>query len=438
MNWNIFAGWRQVFRFTLKESVKVKSFKVTTVLLSIILFAAGILVNVLPAIFDSEDGSETCLVKTVYVYNETDVPVDFQAMSASNPAYGETSFQTSEKEADALLKELSDPEGAAVLLEVTPSGEGYSVDIKLPPESFLSPADCSGLLNDAIMYFQTSRISSSGIAPEALAAASQPIYSNSHFAGEDDDSFGQEILEMIFPMLFSLVLYVIILLYGQSIAKSVISEKSSKLMEFLLVTIKPYGLIAGKILAMFTLAILQFLLWVAVGIGGFLLGDLIAGELSADYSNFLLDIIAFMRDNGILAFSVPAIILSIVGIALAFLFYCCLAGIVSSSLSSTENLSSGMGMFQLPVIASFLLTYMAPMYNNPVLATVIRYVPFTSAFTVPCQILLGTMSLAEGALSLLVLLISTIALMVLTGKLYKARVFYRGKAKGLLGFASRR
>lgn len=440
MNWNLFAGWRQVFSFTFKQSIKIKSFKVTTVVLSIILFLAGLLINVLPAAFSSEDTDATFPIETVYVYNETDVSFDLAPLSASIPAYENITYKTSDKELDALLKELSDPEGTSAILKITFSEEdGYMLDMHLPQESWLVPDDCSEFLKDAILFFQTQRILNSGISPEALVAASQPILSESFFESEDNGAFGQELLEMLFPMLFSLVLYIIILLYGQSVAKSVISEKSSKLMEFLLVTIRPYGLIAGKVLAMFTLAILQFLFFAAMGVFGFLLGDVIAKNMFPGYSNFLLEIIAFMRDNGILAFSIPAIVLSILGIALAFLFYCSLAGAVSSSLTSTENLSSGMGLFQLPVIASFLLTYMAPMYHNPALITVIKYVPFTSAFTVPCQILIGTISLTEGSIALLVLLISTIAMMILTGKLYKARVFYRGKSKGLkLSFPGRR
>lgn len=427
-NQNLFAGWRQVFSFTFKESIKVKSFKLITILLSILILSIGILSNVLPAALSSDsDGADVCPAETVYIYNETDIPVDFSAMTESDSYYEKIRFTTSEKEKTDLLRELSNPDGYDAVLSITKADEGYSLSLTLPEESGLFPDECSTLLNDAILHFQSVILNNSGISADAARIASMSVDSYSYFDGEEDDSFGQAMLEMLFPMLFILVLYIMIILYGQSVAKSVISEKSSKLMEFLLVTIKPYGLIAGKILATFCVAILQFILWLACGIGGFLLGDLIAGNLFPDYNNFLLTILKFMSDNGVFAFTPAAIILSIVGIALAFLFYCSLAGAVSSSITSTENLSSGMSLFMLPVVISFLATYMASMYSNETLLTVLQFVPFTAAFLVPSHILIGSIPIGEGILSLLALALCTVLMMLLTGKLYKARVFYRGK-----------
>lgn len=431
-NGNLFAGWRQVFSFTFKESIKVKSFKLTTILLGILILTAGILTNVLPAAFssDSEETEDVCPAKDVYIYNETEIPADFSLMAETDSYYKDVNFTTSEKEQTDLLKSLSDPEGEAAVLTITKSEEGYDVSLVLPEESWLYPDECSRLLNDAIVYFQNASLAAGGISSEAAAIASMEVNSYSYFDGEDDDSFGQAMLEMMVPMVFILVLYIMIILYGQSVARSVISEKSSKLMEFLLVTIKPYGLIAGKILATFCVAILQFILWIACGIGGFLLGDLIAGNLFSDYNNFLLNLLEFMGDNGVFAFTPAAIILSIVGIALAFLFYCSLAGAVSSSITSTENLSSGMSLFMMPVVISFLATYMASMYDNEILLTALQYIPFTAAFMVPSHILIGSIPIGEGILSLLVLALCTLLMMLLTGKLYKARVFYRGKGTG--------
>lgn len=431
-NRNLFAGWRQVFAFTFKESIIIKSFKVTTVLLSVLLLAVGILSSVLPAAFsdDSEETGEGCPAETVYIYNETDIPVDFSLMAETDSYYEGVRFTTSEKEMDDLLYSLSDPDGEDAVLSITKAEDGYEVSLILPEESWLFPDECSQLLNDAIVCFQNAAINAGGISEEAARIASMEVNSYSYFDGEDDDSFGQAMLEMLFPMLFILALYIMIILYGQSVAKSVISEKSSKLMEFLLVTIKPYGLIAGKILATFCVALLQFILWIACGIGGFLLGDLIAGNLFPDYSNFLLNLLEFMGDNGVFAFTPTAIILSVIGIALAFLFYCSLAGAVSSSITSTENLSSGMSMFMLPVVISFLLTYMASMYDSGTFLTILQFIPFTAAFLVPSHILIGSISIGRGILVLLVLALCTLLMMLLTGKLYKARVFYRGKGTG--------
>lgn len=440
---HLFSGWRQVFIFTFKQSIKVKSFKTVTIFLSILLLSVGILSNVLPAAFSDSDEGDGCPAETVYIYNETDISVDFSAMAETNAYYKEVNFIASEKDKEALLKELSDPESrSAVLSIVKDEKEGYALSLTLPEESWLNPDECGPLLNDAILYFQSCTLKASGIPEEAAQFAAMEVNSTSYFEGEDDNSFGQMMLEMMVPMFFTLALYIMIIFYGQSVAKSVISEKSSKLMEFLLVTIKPYGLIAGKVLATFCVAILQFALWIGCGVGGYLLGDIIAGSLFPDYSNTILTILKFMSDNGVFAFTPAAILLSVIGVALAFLFYCSLAGAVSSSITNTENLSSGMSMFMLPVVISFLVTYMASTYDNELLITALRYIPFTAAFMVPSHILIGTIPIGEGILTLLALALCTFLMMLLTGKLYKARVFYQGKGNGpkpgLLSFPARR
>ena len=429
---HLFSGWRQVFTFTFKESIKIKSFKVITILLGVLLLTVGILSNLLPAALssDSDEADELCPAANVYVYNETDIPADFSGMAEVDDYYQNVNFIVSEKEKDALLKGLSDPEECDVILSIAKTDEDYDLSLSLPQESWLTADECYPLLNDAILYFQNCTLSASGISEDAAMIASMDVGSYSYFEGEDDDSFGQAMLEMMVPMFFILILYIMVILYGQSVAKSVISEKSSKLMEFLLVTIKPYGLIAGKVLATFCVALLQFTLWLICGIGGFLLGNAITERMFPDYSNFLLDILKFMSDNGVFAFTPAAILLSIIGIALAFLFYCSMAGAVSSSITSTENLSSGMTMFTLPVVISFLATYMAAGYNNETITLLLRYIPFTAAFLVPSHILIGSISIGEGILALFVLALCTLLMMLLTGKLYKARVFYRGKGTG--------
>lgn len=428
---HMFYGFRQVFSFTFKEAVKVKSFKVITILLGLLLFAVGILSNILPAAFSSDsDESSACPVQTAYVCNQTGIPADFSAMAEKDAYYKDAHFQPSEKEPEELLAEISAADSCDVVLTIDKTEEGYGLSLTLPQESFLSGSECGPLLNDAITYFQSCTLAANGISGNAAQIASMEVGSYSYFEGEDDGSFGQVMLEMLVPMFFTLALYIMIILYGQSVAKSVISEKSSKLMEFLLVTIKPYGLIAGKVLAMFCIALLQFCLFLLCGIGGFLLGNTLAGNLFPGYSNPILTILKFMSDNGIFAFTPAAILLSVLGIALAFLFYCSLAGAVSSSITSTENLSSGMSMFMLPVVISFLATYMASMYSSKLLLTALQFIPFTAAFLVPSHILIGSISISEGILPLLVMALCTFLMILLTGKLYKARVFYRGKSSG--------
>ena len=426
---HLFEGWRHVYAFTFQQAVKVKSFKSATISIAVVLFLAGVLANIIPALFSDSDETVSTLIETVYVKNETDF-TDFnfdQFQEYAGTDYKDVKFQTTSDDIEDLKKELSGEESCDVILAITKDEEGYQLEIHIPAESFLKTDDCNDFLNQCISYFQNQMILSRGISADALSFASLPINHSSFFDGEEDDSLGQMLLQLFAPMVFSLVLYLMILLYGQSVAKSVISEKSSKLMETLLTTIRPYALITGKVLAMFSIAILQFLLWAGIGVGGFFLGNWIAGRFFEGYTNGFLETLSLMKESGIFAFSLPAILLAILAVVLAFLFYCSLAGAVSSTLSNAENLSQGMSMFQLPVVFSFLIAYMLPIYGDKDLLNIFRFIPFTSAFLIPSDILIGNISIGFGCAAILVLLISTVAMMLLTGKVYKDKVFYQGK-----------
>lgn len=433
----LFKGWKQVFSFTFNQAVKVKSFRTATFVISILLFFAAVLANVLPAAFSGRDKDSNSL-ETVYVIDESGLSgFSFEGFSDfAGESFEDIVFKTTSDSIENLKTQLEGEDSHDIILSIKNGKEGYQFDITLPAVSALSPSDCNEFLNQSMAYFQKQLILSSGISMEALAVASLPIEHSSAFAGEDDGDFGQFMLQMLTPMAFGLILYIMVLLYGQSVAKSVISEKSSKLMETLLTTVKPYALIAGKILAMFSVAILQFLVWVGVAAAGFFLGDFMAGRISSSYSNFLLETLAFMNENGILAFRIPSIIFALVAVVLAFLFYCSLAGAVSSTLSTTENLSQGLALFQIPVIFGFLVSYLMPLYGaSDQLMNVLRFIPFTSSFMLPSDILLGNISAGMTAATLAVLLAATVLMMLLTGKIYKDKVFYQGKNPLKTGFS---
>ena len=62
------------------------------------------------------------------------------------------------------------------------------------------------------------------------------------------------------------------------------------------------------------------------------------------------------------------------------------------------------------------------------LNTILRIVPITSAYLLPGDILVGNISVPEGLLYMLILMVFTAALVVCTGKVYRNQLFYRGKS----------
>ena len=83
------------------------------------------------------------------------------------------------------------------------------------------------------------------------------------------------------------------------------------------------------------------------------------------------------------------------------------------------------GLFQIPVILGFFISYFGSAAEMNGLIKVSEYVPVVSPFVMPADLLVGKASMAEGIISLLVLIAFTFVLVLVTGKLYKNKVFHR-------------
>jgi ABC-type Na+ efflux pump permease subunit len=214
-----------------------------------------------------------------------------------------------------------------------------------------------------------------------------------------------------------------VLMHGQSISKSLIVEKNSKLMETLLISVKPYAIIFGKILAMYTVAIIQMAIWIASGVLGFVLGDNLATKMYDGYSNPVTDVIKIMRE-GTTAFTTQSYIMAIIFFAAGFLFYCVLSAFLTSNITKTEELSNGSSIYQIIVAIGYIVSYLIPlMQEKSIVVKILRYIPITSAFMIPADVIVGNIGILGSLISMCILLVTTFIMIIITGKIYKKKVF---------------
>ena len=199
-------------------------------------------------------------------------------------------------------------------------------------------------------------------------------------------------------------------------------------MEMVLTMTRPYGLIFGKILAMTSVAIMQTVLWIGGFVVGFLLGDVVAGQvIYPEYNNVVLEVFEQLRNqDGSSAFTIGAFLVAFITICIAFLFYCVLAGMLASFADKPETLSQMMGYYTIFVVIGFMGAYLVPIQEKEWLSTLMRIIPVTSAYMLPGDIVVGNITVLESILYLAILLVCTVALVIVTGKIYKDQLFYRG------------
>jgi ABC-2 type transport system permease protein len=214
----------------------------------------------------------------------------------------------------------------------------------------------------------------------------------------------------------ALILYMVITLYGVNVMRSVVSEKSSRVMELMVAATKPRALMAGKIAGVGGAALAQISIWFVIGGIALAYRDSILTALGASAAGSALPALSFGEIGVIVAFFV-----------LGFLFYSTLYAAVGAMVSSEQESQQA----QMPV-TMFLVIGMVSMTaitGDPrgASAVALTLVPFWSPMLMPLRFVLGGASPGEVALSLAILGVSILVVSRAAAKIYRVGILMYGK-----------
>lgn len=204
----------------------------------------------------------------------------------------------------------------------------------------------------------------------------------------------------------TVVLFLAIQLNGNALMTGSIEEKSSRVVEVLLGSVRPWQLLAGKLAAMSTLALAQV---------GLLIGATLAANAWSG------------------AFAVPPLgaetaVVSLAMVVTGFLFYAGLYVVAGSMVASVEDAQASSAPLAFAVIASYLLALFAVIPSpDGSLAQVLTFVPPTAPFTVPARMALGAIPTWQSAVAVAITLAGAVLAVRLAGRLYAAAVLAGGR-----------
>jgi ABC-2 type transport system permease protein len=216
------------------------------------------------------------------------------------------------------------------------------------------------------------------------------------------------------------ILYIAITLYGVGVMRSVVQEKTSRVMELMVATVKPHALMAGKIVGVGGAGLVQLLVWLAMG------------GITLAYRELILGLFGVTGSGpGLPPLELSAIAIVVVYFILGFFFYASLYAAVGAMVSSEQDTQQ----VQMPVTMLIVLAMVSvPMViNDPrgTAAQIMTIVPFWSAPLMPMRFFMGGASLGELALSLGLLLISTVIAARAAARIYRVGVLMYGKRPSL-------
>lgn len=245
-----------------------------------------------------------------------------------------------------------------------------------------------------------------------------------------DPESAPKLLFVCVPLLIGLLLLASMILFSQYISRSLLEEKTSKLMETLLVDVSPYSLVTGKLCAMMAFMFLQIAAWIvscALGIG---LGELIRSATHAQSVSFIGTLAAafaqcFSQINAVAG----RVAICIVGFVIAFVQYAMIAGFVNSFAGKPEDISNTIGVFLILMLIAFgvgLLPGAVLCYKSGTYLVAMAYVPIVQGFALPGLVLMGTVPVRFAVLACAEMLALSVAFAALAGWTYKAKVLFKG------------
>lgn len=465
MKSNNTRGWKKVFGFTFVQFVKTKSFIVGTVILALItvLITAGL--NVIPKLAgagedisgDGSDSTDICISK-VYVADSTEALTDddlagLQQMGFPLPERTEN--------ITAAIDSLSGAESGQVLVTVTAEQSdgtvtGYSVKTFYSPDTDGDSIDAvSGVMVTLLKYRNMLDL---GVKPEDLAAT-QRYYSTSKIqAGSDEWSVLESAINYIVPIVFSLILFIFIFAYGQTVAQSIATEKTSRVMELLLTSVRPLAVVIGKVLAMCLVSIAQFL--VIAGLGAATFAATAPFGIGGDIMKIMENPAAQTGQDAEIAqalsgsfgtISPLTFVLILVIFILGFLFYALIAALVGASVSRMEDLAQAMQPYSLIGVLGFYLAYFPVIFNaesfdsgaasSNSMQLFSYFFPVSSPFSLPSALLLGTLSMGQVLAAVLILAAFVVLVAVIVARVYEMIILHNGsrlKFKDIISMAFRK
>ena len=211
-----------------------------------------------------------------------------------------------------------------------------------------------------------------------------------------------------------MILYMSLLLYGAAIMRSIVEEKSKRIVEVLLSQSNPFQLMAGKILGLGAVGITQYLIWISFGIGLIFFGGRIM-PVSTKYFNYSPEIFIYFVLFYILGYLIFSVLYAGVG-----------------ALSNTDREAQQLSM---PIILFLIVPIMFIGYiiQNPDtnLSIGLSLFPLFSPILMFARINLADPGMVQILASILILIVSIIVLIWVVAKIFRVGILMYGKRPSL-------
>ncbi len=390
----------QVLKFEYLNCIKNKAFIITTIVIMILILGMSFVPAIIMDIAESDGDSAECdiigIVDNAYHNNDL-ITQSFQKI------YPHGVIIVTEESMDEVKAKVdkSEYEFAVVLntpisfTYVTKNNSLMSEEVRTITEAVQGIYRAVNFEKFGVDYDRTATILDAPIISETITTGTD----------QTKNYFSTYVLVMI--------LYMAIVMYGQMVSQSVVTEKNTRAMEMLITCAKPTHLMFGKVFGS--------------GLAGLTQLVVITGTALASVKMISMKSLPEGLSE-MLTMPVSTVIYALIFFITAYFIYAFLLGSLSSLASRSEDLNT----LTTPVMMIFVVAFMIVMMSmtsdiNNTLMIVCSYIPFTAPIAMFARIALSDVAFYEIIISIVIQLVSIYLLGMLAAAIYKIGVLMYGK-----------
>ena len=292
---------------------------------------------------------------------------------------------------DVTVKALDDEDAARAAIE-DDDVDGVLIAEEGQQPELLVEQSASGSLQAVVQGAVAQLSLSEQLASVGISALEVPAVSVTALDPQADQD-GQRVVVAIIGIG---VLYGLLILFGQFVAQGVVEEKASRVVELLLATMRPWQLLAGKVVGLGLLGLAQIVVITVVGVTGALAFDLV--DIPGDLVGTAVGVVAWF--------------------VLGYAFYASIFAAAASLVSRQEDLGTVVMPTTLVLVVAFVIGIQAASDPSGTLAVVTSYIPGVSPLVMPVRQAAGDVAVWEIALSVVLMLVAIGLIVRLGGRIY--------------------
>lgn len=409
--------------------VKKKSFIIMTILTPILFATIIVLPSLIMAFSSGESGQKILVVDNSGLcepyFNDTE-----EYLFEYNRDLDVEELKKNYPEDMHAIVDISVPDSALNLSVTMFSRKQLNLDLRNKVESSVE---------DAVEAAKLERYNIEGL-DSIIEDINSGVSINTYTIGDDgDEKVAMVEIFMGISYVASFMIYMFIFMFGSMVMRGVIEEKTSRIVEVIVSSVKPFQLMLGKILGVGSVAVLQFLIWVLLTVG------ITAGVQSfTGVDEIMVDNVVENTENQVVTATqnqgatsrimsalsavpiVPILVSFFLYFLLGYLLYAAMFAAVGSAVDNEADTQQLIFPVTLPLILGLFIMIHTFQYPDSSLSFWGSMIPFTSPMVMMARVPFGV-PLWELALSVVILFVTFLAMTYLSAKIYRVGILMYGK-----------